>query len=389
VGSQEGEIWNGDIIIRGAGDPSINGSSYDDDPLHIMQQISAILEAKGIHKVNGNLVGNDSFFDEKPYPDGWCLDDLTYYYAVPVNALSFNNNTVDLTIYAKGAVGSRPVIEWFPFNTSFVHFINEQVITPRNAYYQEHYHRVMGTNTVILRSSLPRGYVRRESIAISKPALYFLHTLKEYLQQSGIPVTGHLLVNNERHEWNPSTYELLGVHYSPPLQELIKHLNKESDNFYAEMLLKTAAAEHFDTRGTTDLGVSLAKEFAWSVGIDTSNILMKDASGMSTYDLISTNALSKLLAAMRQKAYFKVYRNSLPMAGTDGTLEYRFNRTPLAGRIIAKTGTVTGVRVLSGYLKTKSNKTVIFSINTNDYITDTSYIDSVDKSILTVLYNHY
>jgi D-alanyl-D-alanine carboxypeptidase/D-alanyl-D-alanine-endopeptidase (penicillin-binding protein 4) len=155
------------------------------------------------------------------------------------------------------------------------------------------------------------------------------------------------------------------------------------------MLLKTAAAEHFDTRGTTDLGLSLSRKFAQSVGIDTTNILVKDGSGMSTYDLISTNALSKLLAVMRRKPHFKIFKNSLPIAAVDGTLEYRFNHTPLAGRIIAKTGSVTGVRVLSGYLKTKSNKTVIFSINTNDYNTDTSYIDSVDKSILMVLYNHY
>jgi D-alanyl-D-alanine carboxypeptidase/D-alanyl-D-alanine-endopeptidase (penicillin-binding protein 4) len=389
VGRQKGKVWNGDIIIRGAGDPSINGSFYNDDPLHVMHEIAAILASKGIHKIKGNLVGNDSFFDEKPYPDGWCLDDLTYYYAVPTNALSFNNNTVDLTVYAKGAIGAKPTIEWFPFNTNFVHFINEQVITPPNAYYQEHYHRIMGTNTIILRNSLPQGYVERESLSVSKPALYFLNTLKKYLQQGGIHVTGHLIVNNNRHEWNPSTYKLLGVHYSPPLRKLIRHLNKESDNFYAEMLLKTAAAEHFNTQGTTDLGVSLSKKFAWSVGINTSNMLIKDGSGMSTYDLISTSALSQLLTAMRKEPHFKIYKNSLPIAAIDGTLEYRFNHTPLAGRIIAKTGSVSGVRVLSGYLKTRSNKTLIFSINTNDYITDTSYIDSVDKSILMFLYNHY
>ncbi|HYW36224.1 MAG TPA: D-alanyl-D-alanine carboxypeptidase/D-alanyl-D-alanine-endopeptidase [Balneolaceae bacterium] len=389
VGKKKGQVWQGNIIIRGRGDPSMSGLFYDGDRLHVMQQFFDMLKSRGILKIDGDLIGNDSYFDKKAYPDGWDWDDLTYYYAVPINALSFNNNTVNLTVYANGAVGSTPSIEWFPFDTNYVNFVNEQVIKPRHTYYDEHYHRILGTNTIVLKSSLPKGYVEREALAISNPPRYFMNTFKKYLQQGGIKVTGDCVINDSQHSWKKSVYKKLGVHISPPLRKLVKHLNRKSDNFYAEMLLKTAAAEKYKTQGTTNLGVSLAEKFANSVGIDTTKININDGSGMSSYDLISTNDLCKLLTAVRHRKIFKYFRNSLPIAGEDGTLKDRFRRQPLKGNIFAKTGYVSGVRAISGYLKTKNNKTLIFSLDTNDYNTKTRYIDSIEKSILRVLYNHY
>lgn len=94
-GVQVDSVWKGDIIIRGKGDPSISGYFYNYDRLHVFQEFYEALKARGIKKINGNLIGNDSYFDQKPYPEGWSWEDLSYYYAVPVNALSFNNNTVD------------------------------------------------------------------------------------------------------------------------------------------------------------------------------------------------------------------------------------------------------------------------------------------------------
>lgn len=389
LGRREGDTWNGNIIIRGAGDPSMSGTFYDDDRLHVMEQFYRMVRERGITRIDGNLVGNDSYFDAKAYPDGWSWDDLSFYYAVPVSALSFNNNTVDLTVYADGAVGETPRIEWFPFDTDYVTFINEQVITPPNAEYDEYYERLMGTNTILLRSSLPRGYVEKEALSVANPPLFFLDTFLKYLESGGIEVTGHPLIDSSEHGWDESAYEHFGTHESVPLRRLLQQLNKESDNFYAEMLLKTAAAEHYDTQGTTELGISLIEQFASSLGIDTGDISISDGSGMSPTNLLSTQAISKLLVGMRRHPHFEAFSNSLPMAGVDGSLEYRFRNTPLRGRLQAKTGYISGVRALSGYLKTKSDKTLIFSVATNHYTGRTSYIDSVQESILTYLYQHY
>ncbi len=389
TGGREGETWNGDIVIRGSGDPSMSGKFYNDDRLHVMEQFFEMLKARGIRKINGNLIGNVTYFDEKLYPDGWSWDDLSFYYAVPISALSFNNNTVDLTVYANGDVGDTPSIEWFPFDTDYVEFINDQSITPANADYDEFYQRLLGTNTILLRSSLPKGYVEKEALSISNPPLYFLDTFEQYLQDGGIQLSGNLLVDNSDHYWEGGNYTELGVHESVPLRELLAQLNKESDNFYAEMLLKTVAAEHYNTQGTTVLGISVVKSYLSSFGIDYRDVKMSDGSGMSSTNLISTHDLSLLLAELQDKNEFQAFKNSLPVAGVDGSLQYRFRNSDLKNRMFAKTGYISGVRSISGYLKAKSDKTVIFSIVTNNYSMSTSYIDSIHRSILENLYERY
>ena len=389
AGHQEGDIWYGDIIFRGTGDPSMSGRFFDDDRFYVLEEFFSALQDRGIKKISGNIIGNDSFFDDKPYPDGWSWDDLSFYYAVPINALSFNNNTVDLTVYARGDVGDTPDIEWFPFDTDYVNFVNEQNITPKNAEYDEYYQRLLGTNTIILRSNLPKGYVEKEALSIQNPPLFFIDTFRKYLEMGGIEVDGHLLIDSEVHNWNAPRYKPLKIHESPPLKELLKQLNKESDNFYAEMLLKTAAAERYNTQGSTELGIALMKEFARSRGLHTADMALSDGSGMSAKSLLSTRDLSQLLAAMQQHRDFDTFKKSLSKSGADGSLQYRFRRSPLAGRIWAKTGYVSGVRSLSGYLQTESNKRVIFSIVTNHYTSSTSYIDSLHESILEELYASY
>lgn len=389
VGRQEGNVWYGDIIFRGVGDPSISGRFFNDDRFHVLEEFYTALKERGIERIAGNIIGNDSYFNEKPYPDGWSWDDLSFYYAVPINALSFNNNTVDLTVYANGGIGETPEIEWFPFDTDYVNFVNEQNITPSNAEYDEYYERVLGTNTIILRSNLPKGYIEKEALSVQNPPLFFVDTFKKYLEGGGIEVEGHLLIDSQVHNWNAPRYKTLEVHQSPPLKELLKQLNKESDNFYAEMLLKTAAAERYHTQGATDLGVALMKEFARSRGLNTSEMEMSDGSGMSARTLLTTRDISKLLVEMQKHKGFYAFKQSLSESGVDGSLEYRFRRSPLAGRVMAKTGYVSGVRALSGYLQTNSNKTVIFSIITNHYTSSTSYIDSLHESILEKIYASY
>jgi D-alanyl-D-alanine carboxypeptidase/D-alanyl-D-alanine-endopeptidase (penicillin-binding protein 4) len=292
-------------------------------------------------------------------------------------------------VYANGKVGAVPQIEWFPFDTDYVNFINDQIITPPNAEYDEYYQRLLGTNTVILQSTLPQGYVEKEALSVMDPPRFFLDTFKKYLQNGGIAVEGSNLVDSQPHRWTAGRYQQFVVHESPPLRNLLKQLNKESDNFYAEMVLKTAAAERYNTQGTSQLGVALVKKFARSLQLDVSNISLSDGSGMSATTLITTRNLSKLLSAMQQHREFKSFKNSLAVSGRDGSLKNRFGGSSLIGRVQAKTGYVSGVRTLSGYLQTKSNETLIFSIATNHYTANTSYIDSLHERMLEELYAAY
>src|SRR5699024_1102092 len=144
-GSLQDSIWKGDIIIRGSGDPAISGTFYSGYRLFVMNEFFDQLDSIGIKKIDGNLVGNTFYFDEKPYPDTWMWSDLSFYYAPQISALSFNNNTVDLTVTAKGSVGSKPMINWFAFNTDYVNFIDEQLIKPYNNWFHEYYQHYIGT----------------------------------------------------------------------------------------------------------------------------------------------------------------------------------------------------------------------------------------------------
>ncbi|MEX2436046.1 MAG: D-alanyl-D-alanine carboxypeptidase/D-alanyl-D-alanine-endopeptidase, partial [Balneolaceae bacterium] len=180
-GELDGDVWRGDLIVRGMGDPTINGEFSDDDPLFLFEKWYQVLDSLGIRSIDGNLIGNSGLFDDIPYPRGWEWDDLSYYYAPEIGALSFNSNVVDLEVVADGQVGSTPSIQWFPFNTSYVEFINEQIITPPGTKYDESYRRVLGTNTIILRSTLPQGYYETEPLSVMEPDLYFIDSFSRYL----------------------------------------------------------------------------------------------------------------------------------------------------------------------------------------------------------------
>ncbi|MFW6348390.1 MAG: D-alanyl-D-alanine carboxypeptidase, partial [Cyclonatronaceae bacterium] len=127
--SEDGN-WLGDLHIIGSGDPSINGDFYDDDAFYVFDSFIEQLQQAGINAVYGDVFGNEALFDDQPYPRGWEWDDLSFYYAPELSALSFNRNCVDLSVDATGPVGDTPEIRWFPYNTDYVNFVNEQLITP-------------------------------------------------------------------------------------------------------------------------------------------------------------------------------------------------------------------------------------------------------------------
>jgi len=388
-GYQEGGTWQGDIIIRGVGDPSISGDFYNEDGFHVFEKFFTALDTLGIRRINGDLIGNDAYFDRQPYPKGWNWDDLSFYYGVETSALSFNNNAVDLRVLSDRSVGERPGIQWFPFDTDYVTFINEQVITPPGSEYDEFYQRIMGTNTIILRSEVPQNYLETESLSVMNASLFFMDTFKKYMQDGGIELGGRIIVDDQQYDWNSDRYKVLSSHRSVPLRKLLTQINKESSNFYTEMMLKTAAASRYETQGTTELGIALVEEFAASVNIDTTRVELTDGSGMSPATLLTAENITHLLVELQKRRDFPAFKQSLSLAGIDGSLQHRFKGTPLYRKILGKTGYVSGVRSMSGYLTSASGRPLVFSIITNNYTEKTSYIDYLQETILRQIYDKY
>lgn len=388
-GYQEGGNWQGDIIIKGVGDPSISGEYYNEDRFHVFDKFYTAIDTLGIRQINGDLIGSNAYFDQQPYPKGWSWDDLSFYYGVETSALSFNENAVDLTVFADNEVGETPRIQWFPFDTDYVNFINEQVITPSSSEYDEFYQRILGTNTIILRSKVPQNYVEKESLSVMNASMFFMDTFKKYLRDGAIALGGRIIIDEQKQDGNEDEYTLLSMHESEPVRDLLKQINKESSNFYTEMMLKTAAAEHYGAQGSTELGLALVKDFALSMEMDTTKIELTDGSGMAPATLMTVEDLTKLMVEMQERPDFAAYKNSMSLAGIDGSLQHRFKNTPLYRKIYGKTGYVSGVRALSGYMTAASGKPLIFSIITNNHTEKTSYIDAVHDSILLQIHRKY
>lgn len=436
-GTPNGEVWEGDVVVVGSGDPTLGAPWLDTPPLDVFEGVADSLRARGITRIEGDLIGVESLFDAQPYPAGWSWDDITFYYAVQNGPLSFHENTVGLTVHADTPVGSSPRVEWFPYSTDYVSFENRQRVTPSDQPYEEGYLRLPGTNVVQLTSSLPRGMVEEEAIAVHDPGGYFMDTLHKTLLRGSIQVAGRIRTTRDTTfvrdslgldmaaPWDADTavptHELpppvrLASYQSPDLSVLLREMNQESSNFISEMLAKTAAAMRTGHSGSTEEGVFVIREQLADLGIDTSRVELQDASGMSPGNRLSADELNRLLVRMTRHPHAQVYRQSLAVAGRSGTLERRLTQpgrfcpggseppvdalppdTPAVyerpcldrpGAFAGKSGYISGVRTLSGYLSTASGRDVAVTLATNQFIGKVSQIDRVQEAILTLLHEN-
>lgn len=378
--------WKGDLIIKGSGDPSISGFLYNDDREFVFKSFLNQLKELGISEIEGNIYGDVSYFDEDVYPPGWDWYDLSFYYGVEIAPLSFNNNAFDLIVDAKGEIGTKPSISYYPELPS-LNIINNQEIVTSDRKYDEYYRRRLGHNTIELASKLPQNYIETEALSIDNAGQFFVDSFKFFLSKNGINVHGNSSSNYTCKQ--EDCFNVLASHTSKPLADLVYWANKESDNFYTEMLIKTLAAEMHGKPGSFDNGILEVRSFLAEQGIDTNYVKMNDGSGLAAGNFTSTGAISKLLIAMQKHPEKNTFIGSLPLAGIDGSLAYRFKGTKLYNNVRAKTGYVGGARTLSGYLTAKSGRTITFSIATNHFIGKLRPIDNSHQQILEYLYAKY
>ncbi|MFN5538824.1 MAG: D-alanyl-D-alanine carboxypeptidase/D-alanyl-D-alanine-endopeptidase [Candidatus Melainabacteria bacterium] len=371
-------VWDGDIYILGAGDPSISGAFFGGEKFAVFKEFTKQLKERGIQSITGRVIGNDSLFENTDrIPQTWHWEDLSYYYASEISALSFNDNCIDLEVKAQGRIGEKPQISWFPFNTDYIDLVNEQIITSRKEAYEEHYQRELGINRIILRSHLPQGYKEGESLTISNPALFFVDSFTKFAIQDGIKITKKPRLNHEFQDFKGTGFNLLASHKSPMLKDLLKRVNKHSDNFYTETLLRAAAAEKYGKNNKISArekdGIQLIKTYACAHGFDCNQLVIHDGAGLSSENFISTTEMTQLLLKSKDQSEnglgnnFAAFKDSLSIAGIDGTLQGRFGKSPLIGKIKGKSGYVEGVIALSGYLENKAGEELTFSLITNHF----------------------
>ena len=396
-GPIEDGTLKGNLVVRGAGDPTIGGHEQREDPTQIFRQRAESLKALGITRIAGNVIGDDSRMDETPLGHGWSWSDITYAYAAEIGALVFNENTVDLRLRGRD-VGQPATISWEPFDTDYVTVVNRSRTIPWRAEDDEEYQRVMGTNTIHVTTKVHPNREETESITISNPTLYFAHVLREVLLREGISVGGTPADLDETA--SPVRYasddvRRVASYTSKPLAQITRTLNHESQNLYAEQLLRTLAVEAPpETKedldpGSSALGVKAVRKTLAAAEVDTSRIQLVDGSGLSRQNLVQPQAIVRLLEYMwthRSPAASSAFYDSLPKGGEEGTLEYRFQGNAAAhANVRAKTGTLSNTSSLSGYVTSERGTPLAFSVFCNHHLGESNDARAAQDVIVNAL----
>jgi D-alanyl-D-alanine carboxypeptidase/D-alanyl-D-alanine-endopeptidase (penicillin-binding protein 4) len=364
-GAIDGGILKGDLIAIGSGDPSL-GIRVGDGGRTLAAWADELWNA-GIHTIDGRLIGDDNAFDDEGVGAGWSWDDLAYGYASPVGALAFDENAVELVIRAGVLVGDPPELVLRPVDGGLV--VDNQLMTsPPSGKSELDLRRSPGSPRLTVRGAVPAGTPEfARTVSVDNPTDFFLAALRRALEARGITVTGAALdIDVVAPPPDLSHARTLVSHRSPPLSELALPLMKVSRNLYGETLLKTLKTR--DGRcGSVQAGREAVAEVLGSWGISPDSVILSDGSGLSRYNYVTVETLVSVLRRLANDPRHAVpFEAALPVAGRDGTLGNRMKGTAAEGNVHAKTGSVSNVRAISGYVRTRDNERLVFSIIANN-----------------------
>ena len=379
----------GDLIIYGRGDPSIAARFNNGDYFKGINDLAERIVAAGVKRIKGDLVGDESYFKGSPIGSGWEWEDLTWSYGAQVSALTVNDNAIDLTIKPGEKVGAPVVITTGPPSTSFMTITNRATTSPRGSKSDLQIYRGIGANTLEISGNVPladNGFTG--SVAIPDPALAFVTMLRDALTKRGVKIDGRVRTASslsferlpylERVQPTGIAVEIASMQ-SPPLSIIASHTLKPSQNQYTEIILRALGEwARGDLSPTRDYvqdvpkssevaGLGVVKKFLRQAGVDENEVALNDGSGLSRNDLISANTTVQLLTFMSKHKYYAQFRDALPIAGVDGTLRTRMRGTPAEGNLRAKTGSLSSVASLSGYVTTAAGEHLVFSMMLNNY----------------------
>lgn len=387
--SPDGKL-TGPLYFVGRGDPNLSNrkfpydgkEEFDGPPEKIVAELADRLVVAGVKEIDGDIVGDDSYFPRERYPSGWEIDDMVWEYGAAVSALIIDDNTVTVTLTPGESAGDAVTAETSPPTLDFA--VTNLVKTSAAEIKSDlTLKREPGANVVTILGTMPASSKPRKLIlAIEEPALHAAALLKRALEERGVKVDGVARAASVAPApKEPANRIVLATHTSVPLADAVKLVNKISQNLHTESLLRTAAKEAClkspvssdpaqppkDCSAlTSDDYTAFAAKFYEQVGIAAGDVVQTDGSGLSRHDLVTPRALVALLQYASKQSWFPAFYDSLPVAGLDGTLEDRLKNSSAAMRIHAKSGSVEHVRTRSGFAELPNGRRLVFSLMSNN-----------------------
>jgi len=400
----------GDLVLVGRGDPNLSGrelpyalhTARNEHPIQVLEQLADELVKKGVKYVDGDIVADDSYFAFERYGEGWSQDDLVWDYGAPVSALTINDNVVFVNILPGDRVGERAFVSITPF-ADYYRIDNRIITTPGGTQRKIFINREPGSTQLTLWGNVPLDDAgASEDLAIEDPAEFAATLFRGLLQNRGVSVYGRQRTRHtelaslstftvtasaparggeEPLHPLPNQALVLASYQSKPLVEDVRVINKVSQNLHAEILLRLLGREK-GTAGTVEGGLEVLRGFLNQAGVPNDQYVFYDGSGLSRQNLVTPHAVVQLLRYTALQPWGASFRDTLPVSGVDGSLSDRFKSLDLQGRIYAKTGSLGGVKSLSGYVTAKHGEQFAFSILSNNFNQPTKRVtDAIDSIV--------
>jgi serine-type D-Ala-D-Ala carboxypeptidase/endopeptidase (penicillin-binding protein 4) len=409
---------NGDLVLVGHGDPNLSGRElpYDlktqrnDDPIQALEALADALVQKGVKFIDGDIVADDSYFAFERYGEGWSQDDLVWADGAPVSALTINDNVVFVNILPADRPGEKAFVSVKPF-PDYYRIDNRIITTPAGTGRKFFVNREPGSTVLTLWGNMPLDDAgANEALAIEDPAEFAAGLFRQLLEKRGIVIYGR---QRTRHTElaTLSTFSVTAIapshggtdndsasrplktdqpitlasYESKPLLQDIRVINKVSQNLHAEILLRLLGRERGNA-GTIEGGLEVLRGFLTQAGISSDQYVFYDGSGLSRQNLVTPHAIVELLSYCSAQPWGADYKATLPVAGVDGSLTERLASPRLHNRITAKTGSLGGVKALSGYATTDTGQGIVFSILSNNFNLPAKRItDAIDQLVETIV----
>jgi D-alanyl-D-alanine carboxypeptidase/D-alanyl-D-alanine-endopeptidase (penicillin-binding protein 4) len=377
----------GDLTLVGRGDANLSGrvlpynqkTERTTPSLRPLESLADQVVSHGVKVISGDVVGDDRWFTWERYGAGWAWDDLMWDYGAPASALTVNDNVMYVTVLPGPSIGDKATLRFEPENSYYE--IDNRITTvaagtgPKKIGMD----RQPGSKVITLWGTVPMDDVPdSDALAIDDPAGFAAQAFKAMLEKRGVKITGKVLsahappytvepkqetlaLGGGEMKPVPLKTTVLANYESAPLLEDLTVVNKVSQNLHAELTLREIGREK---AGVGSIASGLAEEQAVfaAAGIKPEEYALFDGSGLSRATLVTPHALLSLLVFADKQPWAAEFRSTLPVGGVDGTLAERFKGTPAEGHVFAKTGTLSHVNALSGYLDTTAGERLAFSI---------------------------